>query len=93
MPLKPKKPDPKQKQKVDYEQIGRMVANIYETGYIDRNQTYKMSFIKGILAGLGGVIGATVVVALILWLLSLFQTVPLIDRLYNNLDDTVNSQQ
>ena len=93
MRLKQEKPKSKQKQKqTDYEQLGKMLANIYETGYIDRNQTYKMTFVKGVFAGLGGVVGATIVVAILLWVLSLFQTVPVLDRLYNNLNHTVNSQ-
>lgn len=71
----------KKKQKpnkeVSYEQIGRMVENIYQSGYINRNQMYKMSFLKGVMTGFGGVIGATLVVALVLWLLSVLNYTPL----------------
>ncbi len=73
-------PNPK-KAKTDFEQLGRMLTNIYETGYIDRNQSYKMTFIKGILGGFGGVIGATVVVALLIWVLSLFSDVTVIENI------------
>lgn len=71
--IKKKKPN----KQISYEQIGKMIENIYLTGYIDRNQMYKMSFIKGLITGLGGVVGATIVAGLIIWLLSLFNYTPL----------------
>jgi hypothetical protein len=83
----------KVKAKDDPEALGKMLVNIYETGYIDRNQAYKMSFIKGVLAGLGGVIGATIVVALIVWFLSFFNEVPLVKRIVPKIQNTINSSQ
>ncbi len=71
--IKKKKPN----KEISYEQIGKMLENIYLSGYIDRNQLYKMSFIKGLVTGLGGVVGATVVAGLAIWLLSLFNYTPL----------------
>lgn len=73
------------------EQLGQMLVNIYESGYLDRNKAYKTSFIKGVVGGVGSVIGATLVVALIVWVLSLFNNVPLIGRLVENVRETVNS--
>lgn len=70
-----------------------MLVNIYESGYLNRNQTYKMSFIKGVMGGLGGVIGATIVLALLLWALSLFQDVPLVGRFVKNIKQTVETTQ
>ena len=84
------KPSSSGKQKVDHEQLGQMLTNIYESGYIDRNQAYKMSFVKGLLSGLGGVIGATLVLGLLLWIVSLLGQVPLLDRITDNITDTVN---
>lgn len=75
----------------NYEQIGRMLENIYESGYIDRNQLYKTSFIKGIVTGLGGVIGATIVVALLLWVLTVLNYTPL-RPITERIQDTVNTQ-
>lgn len=79
------------KQKIDHEQLGRMIASIYETGYIDRNQMYKMSFLKGIMAGFGGVVGATIVVALVLWILSVFVDVPLIGPILDSVQNTLQT--
>jgi hypothetical protein len=76
-----------------YEDLGKMLTNLYEMGYTDRKQFYKMTFIKGVLSGVGGVIGATVVVALLLWVLSLFEYVPLLNRISDNVQETVKSTQ
>ena len=80
-----KKPDK------SYEELGKVVANIYESGYLDRGQTYKMSFVKGVLGGLGGVIGATVLIGLLLWVLTLFHSVPFVNRITDNVKSTINS--
>ena len=76
----------------DYEALGKMVAAIHDSGYLDHKEAYKMSFLKGVLGGLGGVIGATIVVALLLWILSLLNNVPLLDRFSNNIQETLDSQ-
>lgn len=76
----------------NYEELGKMLVNIYETGYIDRVSSYKASFMKGIFGGLGGVVGATIVVGLLVWILSLFHNVPLIGRFVENVRQTVNTE-
>ncbi len=78
--------------KTDYEQLGRMLQNIYESGYINHNSAYKMSFLKGVAAGLGGVIGATIVVGLLVWVLNLFDEVPLLGPLTEKIQDTVQTK-
>lgn len=64
----------------DYEHMGKLLVGIYETGYISRKELYRVSFIRGVLMGLGSVIGATILIALLLWVVSLFDRVPLVNR-------------
>ncbi len=77
----------------DYEQLGRMIANVYEMGYMDRKKMYKMSLIKGVITGFGGVIGATLVVALVVWILSLLNYVPIIEKVTDPLTETIRNAQ
>jgi hypothetical protein len=86
----PKNQQPKPPKANDYERIGRSMMHIYEGGYSNRKRMYQVTFFKGILTGLGSVIGATLVVALLLWALSLFDSLPLIDQLRDTID-TENS--
>ena len=69
-----------------------MLETLYETGYSSHRDMYKMSFIKGVVTGFGGVLGATLLVALVIWILSLFDTVPLIGPVIDNVQDTVKSK-
>lgn len=75
--------------KVNYEQLGKMMESIYESGYVDRNKMYKMSFLKGMAGGFGGVIGATIVVAALLWILSLLHSVPFVNSIADNIKGTI----
>lgn len=69
-----------------------MLQNIYDSGYIDRNTAYKMSFFKGVAAGFGGVLGATIVVTLLLWVLSLLHNVPFLNKVTDNVQCTIQQK-
>lgn len=75
----------------EYEQLGRVVSAIYDSGYLDKKLAYKTSFIKGIFGGLGGVVGATIVVAILLWILSFFSNIPLVGKFSEKLDATIET--
>lgn len=76
--------------KKQYEELGRIVAAVYETGYLDQAQSYKMTFIKGVIRGFGGVLGATVLVAILIWLLSLFTEIPFIGNIIESFQNTID---
>ncbi|MDQ3123296.1 MAG: DUF5665 domain-containing protein [bacterium] len=76
-----------------YENLGRIVASVYETGYLDVAKSYKMSFLKGVFSGVGGVIGATIIVALLLWILSVVKEVPFIGDISKKVESSINEQK
>lgn len=76
-----------------YEDLGRIVASVYETGYLDAAKSYRQSFIKGLFQGFGGVIGATILVALLIWILSFFNELPFIGRITEQVQDTIQVQE
>lgn len=79
--------------KPSYEDLGKMLVSIFESGYIDKNKSYKSSFIKGVLGGFGGVIGATIVVGLLIWILSFFKQIPFIGPSLDKVRNTVQEQK
>lgn len=81
-----------QPSKAKPEELGKMLVNIYETGYLDKNQAYKQSFIKGLIGGFAGVLGATILIGLFIWILSLVAHVdvfkPFVDKVTNQVEQT-----
>ncbi len=53
-----------------------ILEDLFYDFHSSRRQVYLMNFIRGIFLGVGTVLGGTIVVALIIWLLSLFADVP-----------------
>jgi len=57
-----------------------------------RVQIYKMNFVRGIMLGAGSVIGGTVVIALIVWILSLLgNVIPPLGDFFDGLSQTLTS--
>lgn len=80
----------------DYERLGRdfeeiIVKNYFEL-YRTRHQIW-LSFIKGVFAGLGGVIGATVMVAVVLFALNKVGShLPLVGHYFQDLGHTIETK-
>lgn len=58
-----------------------------------RFQIYKMNFFRGIFFGVGSVLGGTVLIAFIAWVLSLFVTLPGIGQPLEKVQQTINSRE
>ncbi len=71
------------------EQMGArrtVIEELFNDMYDDRRNIYLMNFIRGIFFGLGTFLGGTIVVALVVWALSLFVNIP-------GIGDTVQKAQ
>ena len=59
-----------------------MLEEFFDDMYRDRWRIYKMNLIRGIFFGFGSIVGGTLVVALILWILltiaAIFDNVPIL---------------
>jgi len=57
-----------------------------------RAEIYKMNFVRGIFFGLGSVIGGTVIIALLIWIMGFFVDIPgignSVEKLQNNIENT-----
>lgn len=61
--------------------MAAVLEELFQDMYQHRWQIYRMNFIRGLLFGFGGVIGGTIVVALVLWVLSWFDQLPFISNI------------
>lgn len=76
----------------EYEVIGKLVVDLYDAVNPARATLYKTAFLKGVLSGVGGVVGATVVIALLLWVLSLLGDIPFIGDLSDSVEKTIEQR-
>lgn len=63
---------------------------LFASSYIDKKKLYWENFVRGITFSIGGIIGATVGIALILWVLSIFNEIPFIGEISKTLQETIN---
>jgi hypothetical protein len=70
-----------------------MMEELFQDFYHHRHQIYVMNFVRGVFFGFGGVVGGTIVVALVLWLLSALHFVPFLDGIVNAAQHTLENAQ
>ncbi len=73
----------------DAKQIAKALQILFATDFISRKKLYWENFVRGLTMSMGTVVGATIGIALLLWILSLFKTVPLIGPLLRHAQDTI----
>jgi len=86
------KKQPKPDRKKDLEQLGLTVMALYDHLNPDRKGLYRTALLKGIVTGVGTVLGATIVIALVAWILSLIGHIPFVGPLTDNVRDTLQKR-
>lgn len=85
-----------QRVKKDNERGARvaLIEELFNDFHASRRQVYFMNFVRGIFFGLGSVLGATVLIAVLAWLLGQFSDIfpPLADFI-NHLIDTMQRRR
>ena len=66
-----------------------MLEELFNDLYKNRKRIYKLNFFRGVFFGLGSVIGGTVVLALLIWLLSLFVNFPVVGNFFEQTKDSL----
>lgn len=65
---------------------------LFTTDYISRKELYKQNFIRGLFFSAGTIIGAALILGAGVWVLSLFDQVPIIgpafERIINSIENT-----
>jgi hypothetical protein len=84
------------KEDIDYERVGRAVEQVLVKDYIDmlhstRRQIWG-AFVRGLFMGLGTVLGATVLVALLLAALQAFGGAPLIGQYIKDVAEQIQAK-
>lgn len=72
-------------------ELGKKLKNFYEMGYISKREAYVFSFFKGVLGGAGAFIGSTLVIALIIWILSIFSEAAIIGEIAKEIQDSLQN--
>ncbi len=63
---------------------------LFASSYIDKKKLYWENFVRGITFSIGGIIGATIGIAFILWVLSIFNEIPFIGEISKTVQETIN---
>lgn len=69
-----------------------MLQELFQDMYAKRWNIYKMNFIRGLVFGFGSALGATMLIFLLAWLLSLFDTLPIIGDFVESARNSLDAQ-
>lgn len=69
-----------------------LLEELFNDLYADRRKIYKVNFFRGIFFGLGSVIGGTIILAFLVWIISLFVNLPVIGDFFQETQNTLQQE-
>ncbi|HKX73063.1 MAG TPA: DUF5665 domain-containing protein [Candidatus Saccharimonadales bacterium] len=69
-----------------------VLEDLFDDFYRHRKQVYWMNFVRGIVFGFGTVIGGTIMVALLLWILSLLNYIPFLEGIVDAAQESLKNR-
>jgi len=78
---------------VDTKAAVQALEYLLTAGYVSKRRLYVANFMRGLFFGFGSVLGATVLVAIMIWLLSFFSDIPFIGDIVVAVRDSINTAQ
>ena len=73
-------------------ELGKQVAVLLDSTGASRKTMMVNGFYRGLAQGFGAVIGGSILVGLLLWLLSLLNEIPLLGPVFDVVTDTVQNR-
>lgn len=77
---------------IDEKAAVQALEYLLAAGYVSKKRLYFNNFVRGIFFSVGTIVGATIVVALVIWLLSVFDGLPVIGDFFRKISDTISQQ-
>jgi hypothetical protein len=70
-----------------------LLEDLFEDYYKHRKRLYMMNLVRGLFFGFGSVVGGTLVVALLFWLLSWLNFIPFLNDIIDAARNTVENRK
>lgn len=84
-----KKKQEKDVLKRNHDDIAKALEILFASGYINKKKLYLNNFLRGIAFSAGGVIGATLVIGILIWILSVFDNIPVVGPLFEGTRESI----
>lgn len=77
--------------KRNHDDIAKALEILFATDYINKKKLYVSNFLRGMAFSAGGIIGATLVIGILIWILSIFDNIPIIGPLFESTRQTIEN--